>query len=57
MYSPVRWTDVIKTLEDSGCGEVIEVGPGNVLTGLIKQTSSRLVTLGNALEILRKRYG
>lgn len=57
MYSPVRWTDVIKTLEDLGCGEVIEVGPGNVLTGLIKQTSSRLVTLGNALEILRKRYG
>ncbi|HHV81460.1 TPA: acyltransferase domain-containing protein [bacterium] len=57
MYSPVRWTDVIKTLEDLGCGEVIEVGPGNVLTGLIKQTSSRLVTLDNALEILRKRYG
>lgn len=57
MYSPVRWTNVIKTLEDLGCIEVLEVGPGNVLTGLIKQTSSKLVTLGNALEIMRKKYG
>lgn len=54
MYSPVLWTEVVKTLEDLGCREVIEVGPGSVLTGLIKQTSTKLVTLGNALEILER---
>lgn len=54
MYSPVRWTEVVKTLEDLGCTEVIEVGSGSVLTGLIKQTSSKLIALGNALEILEK---
>ncbi|MGC8971419.1 MAG: ACP S-malonyltransferase [bacterium] len=54
MYSPVRWVDVVKTLEELGNIEVIEVGASNVLTGLIKQTSSKLNILGNALEVLEK---
>lgn len=54
MYSPVRWVDVIRTLEEQGNMEVIEVGASNVLTGLIKQTSAKLNILGNALEVLEK---
>lgn len=52
MYSPVRWIDVVKTLEDIGNFDVIEVGTSNVLTGLVKQCTSKLNILGNALEVL-----
>ncbi|MBC7320337.1 ACP S-malonyltransferase [bacterium] len=54
MYSPVRWVDVVRTLENIGSLDVIEVGASSVLTGLIKQTSSKLSILGNALEVLER---
>jgi [acyl-carrier-protein] S-malonyltransferase len=34
--SPVRWTESIRTLAAAGVDRVIEVGPGAVLTGLMK---------------------
>jgi len=34
--SPVRWTDSIRRLEAAGVGRAIEVGPGGVLTGLLR---------------------
>jgi len=57
MYSPVRWVDVVRTIENLGEIDVIEVGATSVLTGLIRQTSSKLNILGNALEVLEKIYG
>jgi len=33
----VRWVDCVKTLVGAGAGVFVEVGPGKVLTGLMKQ--------------------
>ena len=40
LTSPVRWTQTIKNMINDGARELIEVGPGNVLQGLIKKISS-----------------
>jgi [acyl-carrier-protein] S-malonyltransferase len=39
---PVRWEETVRTLERLGCRRVLEVGPGKVLTGLVKRISSSL---------------
>jgi [acyl-carrier-protein] S-malonyltransferase len=36
--SPVRWTDCLHTLAREGATAWLEVGPGRVLTGLLKRT-------------------
>jgi len=33
----VRWVDCVQALVDAGANVFIEVGPGKVLTGLMKQ--------------------
>jgi [acyl-carrier-protein] S-malonyltransferase len=35
--SPVRWVDCVRTLVDAGCTTFLELGPGRVLSGLVKQ--------------------
>jgi [acyl-carrier-protein] S-malonyltransferase len=35
--SPVRWTDCVRRLAEEGAGLFVEVGPGRVLTGLVKR--------------------
>lgn len=40
--SPVRWEESIKRLEALGPDRVLEIGPGKVLTGLIKRISPKL---------------
>ena len=35
--SPVRWVEVIQTLEKNGVSAIVECGPGKVLSGLIKR--------------------
>lgn len=38
LCSPVRWRHSLHTLENDGATTFIEVGPGSVLTGLVKRT-------------------
>jgi [acyl-carrier-protein] S-malonyltransferase len=35
--SPVRWIDCVRTLRDAGITHFLELGPGRVLAGLIRQ--------------------
>jgi [acyl-carrier-protein] S-malonyltransferase len=35
--SPVRWVECVQTLVDAGCTHFVELGPGRVLTGLVRQ--------------------
>ena len=37
LTSPVRWTQSVKQMSADGATEFIEVGPGNVLQGLVKK--------------------
>jgi [acyl-carrier-protein] S-malonyltransferase len=39
---PVRWEESVRCIERLGCAEVIEVGPGNVLRGLIRRIAPNL---------------
>ena len=39
---PVRWEESIRRLDELGCQQVWEVGPGKVLRGLIKRISASL---------------
>ncbi len=43
MTSSVRWREISLQLPDNGIEQVVEIGPGNVLTGLIKRTSPGLI--------------
>ena len=38
----VRWEESVRKLQDLGCKRVWEIGPGKVLTGLIKRISSSI---------------
>jgi [acyl-carrier-protein] S-malonyltransferase len=35
--SPVRWVDCVRSLLDAGCSRFLELGPGRVLAGLVRQ--------------------
>jgi [acyl-carrier-protein] S-malonyltransferase len=39
---PVRWEESVRKLESLGVSKVLEVGPGRVLTGLIKRISRKI---------------
>jgi [acyl-carrier-protein] S-malonyltransferase len=38
VYSPVRWIETLQRLAALGCDRFLEMGPGNVLTGLARRT-------------------
>src|ERR671933_824694 len=38
VYSPVRWTETLHRLAGLGCDRFLEVGPGEVLAGLLRRT-------------------
>ena len=42
LFNPVRWTETVTWLADQGVTEAFEIGPGVVLTGLIKRAEKRM---------------
>jgi [acyl-carrier-protein] S-malonyltransferase len=53
LTKPVRWTASIRAMLNGGVNEVIELGPGNVLTGLMKRIdkSATAKAVGTAAEV------
>ena len=41
LYSPVRWVETVQRLAELGCDQFLEVGPGTVLSGLVRRTLSQ----------------
>jgi len=41
MANKVRWTESIKKLEETEISEIIEIGPGKVLSGLISRITKK----------------
>lgn len=46
LVSPVRWTRIIQRLEENGVRAAIEIGPGRVLSGLVRRTTKAISTYG-----------
>jgi [acyl-carrier-protein] S-malonyltransferase len=46
IYSPVRWQPTIERMIDEGADVFVEVGPGKVLTGLLKRIDGSAVGYG-----------
>lgn len=53
LTSPVRWTSSMRALVDAGVDGFVELGPGNVLTGLLRRVSRdvQAQTIGTAAEV------
>lgn len=56
VYSPVRWEESVRRMLSDGVEAFVEVGPGNVLTGLVKRIAPRNTILLNVenMESLEK---
>ena len=42
LYSPVRWSETISSLAEQGVSQMVEVGPGKVLQGLVKRINKSI---------------
>lgn len=45
LSSPVRWRQCLQTMSESGINNFVELGPGGVLTGMVKRTIESARTL------------
>jgi len=50
LYSPVRWEESVRAMLDNGVTTFIEIGPGKVLTGLVKKID-RSATVHNIYDL------
>lgn len=48
LTSPVRWTQIVLNMIEDGFTDFTELGPGNVLQGLIKKTNAEVLTESKA---------
>jgi [acyl-carrier-protein] S-malonyltransferase len=46
LTSPVRWTQTIQNMAADGGDDFMELGPGNVLQGMIKKIAPEAATAG-----------
>ena len=46
LTAPVKWTQIVQNMVADGLTEVVELGPGSVLQGLVKKISSEVATSG-----------
>lgn len=53
LLAPVRWEQTVRNLLEWGAGRFVELGPGRVLTGLVKAVdrSATLVTVGDVAQV------
>jgi [acyl-carrier-protein] S-malonyltransferase len=55
MSNRVRWAESILKIEKNGENQIIEIGPGKVLSGLIKRISKKFETISiNNIQDLEK---
>ncbi|MFN1834052.1 ACP S-malonyltransferase [Balneola sp. MJW-20] len=47
LLNPVRWTQTLLNMKDSGAEEYVECGPGKVLQGLVKRTLKDVTISGH----------
>jgi [acyl-carrier-protein] S-malonyltransferase len=58
VVSPVRWQESIEELARLGCTAAVEVGPGRVLTGMVKRITQQIrCTPAEDLEAVRAMAG
>ena len=43
--SPVRWEDVLRRLASEGVTTYVEIGPGNVLSGMVRRIHKEAVVV------------
>ena len=48
LTAPVRWTQSVRNMIADGASEFVEVGPGNVLQGLVKKTGGNDILTSSA---------
>ncbi len=44
IYSPVLWSKTINNIVDMGIANIIECGPGKILTGLNKRINDKIIS-------------
>ncbi|AGF49165.1 ACP S-malonyltransferase [Candidatus Kinetoplastidibacterium galati] len=44
-WNPVRWVETVKYMKSAGITHIVELGPGSVLSNLIRRIDSELVTI------------
>ena len=45
LFSPVRWVESVKGMKQEGVETAVEIGPGKVLTGLVKRIDGSIKTV------------